>query len=62
MLCLERGKGMRRKKAVFGDMRVIKRFLVLPKKINNEIRWLETAYIKQGYSGYEWVDCDWVDK
>lgn len=32
-----------------GDKRVIKRFLILPLKINDEARWLEFAMIEQYY-------------
>ena len=30
-----------------GDVRTIKKFLFLPKWINDEVRWLEVAYIEQ---------------
>ena len=30
-----------------GDVRTIKKFLLLPKCINDEVRWLEWAYIEQ---------------
>ncbi len=31
------------------DIRIIKRFLLIPTKINNEMRWWENVYIKQEY-------------
>ena len=34
-----------------GDERVVEKFLLFPKTINNEMRWLETAKILQRYSG-----------
>jgi len=32
--------------------RIIKRFLIFPKCINGEWKWLEIAYILQNYDGY----------
>lgn len=32
-----------------GDTRVVKRFLLLPLALRGEMRWLETAYIRQQY-------------
>ena len=50
---------------VAGDTRVKKVYLVFPKCINNEWRWLETAWIKQRFivrstaiSG--WEDVCWL--
>lgn len=52
-----------------GETRIITRFLLFPKEINNEYRWLESVKIEQFYRGYDyvrdiggfWVDKDWVD-
>lgn len=50
-----------------GDERVIKVFLFIPRKIGRDIRWLETAKIRQRYvyrwkePGTCWFDCDFVD-
>ncbi|UUV47066.1 hypothetical protein [Bacillus phage vB_BanS-Thrax5] len=55
---------------VLGDIRVIKRFLFLPRRIRGEIRWLEVAHIKQqvikkytwGLSKEKgWIDIGWAD-
>ena len=57
-----------------GDTRIIKKFLFVPKCINNEYRWLEFANIKQvfqkqinwkyydGIGYYEYGEYVWVDK
>ena len=47
-----------------GDYRIIKRFLLFPRRITGEARWLETAYIEQelcrGFEGdYWWRDTYW---
>lgn len=49
------------------DTRIITKFLLFPRKVGNEIRWLETVKIKQrfvvpfeGSSGY-WEDLWFVD-
>ena len=52
-----------------GDIRIIKRFLILPKTINGEIRWLEKVKIKQRFEYYidvviplsEWTNIEWVN-
>lgn len=50
-----------------GDERVIRRFLLFPKEIKGEVRWLEWASIRQQlngrttHDGPEWVDIAWVD-
>lgn len=55
------------RKAVFRDERVIEGFLLLPRCINVEWRWLEKAKRKQIYEGYTkdegwlWRDECWVD-
>ena len=47
------------------ETRVITRFLLFPKQINGEIRWLERASIKQEYStNYAddgWHSTEWID-
>ena len=57
---------------VWGDTRIIKRFLLSPKTLRGECRWLEIAYIRQSYnrhvetSGlanyyvYRWTDIRWA--
>jgi hypothetical protein len=53
-----------------GDRRVVYKFLIFPKTINNETRWLEKAYIVQelqktwdlathAYTGLKWRDVKW---
>jgi len=60
---------------IIGSHRVIIKFLFLPKKLNNEKRWLEFSIIKQRYVKWqknymkagevvvkdvqEWVDVGW---
>ena len=49
------------------DIRIIKRFLIIPVKINDEYRWMEKASIKQQYlytTGHcmKWVNISWEDK
>ncbi len=45
-----------------GDTRIIKKFLLLPKTIGNQTRWLEWANIVQKYAYYErWYDYRWLD-
>lgn len=55
-----------------GTERIIKKFLLFPRTINNELRWLETARIRQRWTRVaeidmychiytRWVDIDWVD-
>lgn len=46
---------MRRKKPKHGDIRVVRRFAILPICANYEWRWLEWVEIKQEYSEY-WDD------
>jgi len=43
------------------DIRIITRFLLLPKFINGEARWLCLIKIKQRYEGYNWADDGWQD-
>lgn len=42
------------------DVRVIKRFLLIPCRLANEWRWLETAYIKETYYMGSWLEKQWV--
>lgn len=52
-----------------GNIRIIEKFLIFPKTINGETRWLEKAKIKQRFEFYidvviplsEWDDIKWVD-
>jgi len=43
------------------EQRTIKRFLLFPRCINDETRWLEIANIIQSWSGLSWVDAHWED-
>lgn len=51
-----------------GDTRIVKRFLLFPKTLNEETRWLEWAEIMQGFScfyswdehTFYWEDLDWL--
>jgi hypothetical protein len=62
----------KRKKPKHEDCRIIKKFLWLPKCINNEWRFLEMCQIEQkyvhegiDYAGCEvgcWFDMKWIDK
>lgn len=53
-----------------GDRRTIKKFAILPIKIDNEIRWLETVYIFQicnvvySFGSYKhyWKSIEFSDK
>lgn len=54
---------MRWKKAQTGDRRIIKTFALIPIEIKNEVRWLETCYIKQEYSYlFDWENRAFVEK
>lgn len=54
-----------------GQIRMITKFLLLPKNINGEIRWLETVSLAQeacpmhdpttGSSWIQWDDLYWID-
>ena len=57
------------KKYRVGDERVIKKFLLIPRTIESETKWLEFAEILQEYiedwnsfqgTHYRWVDRSWV--
>lgn len=64
----------KQEKMFVGQERVIERFLILPKKINGEVRWLEKAKINQkvfnvdvggsmewGNYMKQWRDIHWID-
>lgn len=42
------------------DVRVIKKFLLIPWKLDNEWRWLEYAYIKESYYMSMWSEKRWA--
>lgn len=51
-----------------GDERTVRRFLLLPRCINGEWRWLELATIRQEWQVYpyyrrrnSWYDLHWID-
>lgn len=58
-----------------GESRIIEKFLLFPKRVNNETRWLERSRIKQKlipqfdmfsddpYSGWYlgWIDMEWIN-
>ena len=51
---------------ILDSQRVIEKFLIFPKAINGEIRWLEKVKYKQsfieiGLNNYKWVDMKWID-
>ena len=41
------------------NVRIIKKFLLIPWRLGNEWRWLETAYIWEKYYKYCWLDKEW---
>lgn len=57
------------RKPGFGDKRLISRFLILPRRIRNEVRWLEFVHISQFYAGWlhtdkwfsPWADIEFKD-
>lgn len=51
----------RKKKPKLGERRVITKFLILPRTINNETRLLEKAYILQVLGLGGWIDKEWMD-
>ena len=58
---------MRWKKNKVGDFRIVRRFLLFPRTINYETRWLEFATIKQQwYRDYcddlYWIDYNWENE
>lgn len=49
----------------FGDERIVEKFLILPKRIGDEIRWLEIVKIYQVYTSKivrDEDEFDWDDK
>lgn len=66
-------KKLKKKEFNLGARRNVKRFLVLPRIINRELRWLEKAewvqeyipvtvtYIRGGAEAYRWIDIRWVN-
>ena len=62
----------------FGDERIVEKFLILPKRIDDEIRWLEIVKIHQVYTSktiriasdlgwdtatiYYWEDVKFIDE
>ena len=59
-----------KKERCLGDIRLKRRFLLFPKNINGEVRWLVKAQYKQkyetvyreGYKWYAWVNIKWNKK
>lgn len=61
---------MKWKKRCYGDKKIITKFLLFPKCINGEYRWLEKAVFEQEYDNYKydflfdiggWVSTKWID-
>ncbi len=48
-----------------GDIRIIRKFALLPIFIKGEVRWLEWVSIKQmagrGHTLYEWINLEFID-
>ena len=48
------------------DYKIVKRFALLPIRVNNEFRWLETCYIvkQRWYDFYDtgWANLSWTDQ
>lgn len=48
-----------------GAKRVVTRFLLFPREIGREVRWMEKARIVQQYNmGYQygaWIDVAWIE-
>ncbi len=61
-------KWKRKPKIKHGDERILKYFLIIPKIINRDVRWLEFGYIHQTYhysyalSRGWWTKETWVSK
>lgn len=52
---------IKQEKYVKGDERVIKKFLLLPLRVRDEIRWLENISVRQQYYGGDsWLDVGYV--
>ena len=50
------------KKHIKGEIRTVKKFLFFPKKIGDEIRWLERASIRQKFTKNYREDKYWKDE
>ena len=51
----------RKKKPRLGERRVITKFLIWPRTMNNETRFLEKAHILQVFGLAGWIDKEWMD-
>jgi len=55
----------RSKIPIYGDKRIVKRFLLFPMRLGRDARWLEIAYILQewnvGWNNERWTDSDTYD-
>jgi hypothetical protein len=49
----------RKKEPKIGERRVITKFLLWPRTINNETRFLEKADILQVFGLSDWIDKEW---
>ena len=49
----------RKKEPRIGEKRVITKFLLWPRTINNETRFLEKACILQTFGLSDWIDKEW---
>ena len=47
--------------AEYGAIREVEKFLIFPKIINNEIRWLETVRWKELFQCGKWYTIKWLD-
>ena len=56
-----------KRKLCNGDERIKSKFLIFPKEIGKEVRWLERVkYLEKytrnyQYGGYEWVGIKWLN-
>jgi len=53
---------MRKKLSIMGEGRTREEFLLFPKEIDNEIRWLENAKWQERYDGVVWVGEFWINE
>lgn len=51
----------KKKEPEAGDYRTIETFLLLPREIGDEGRWLEKAKIVQRFGLFNWYDYSWGD-
>ena len=51
----------RKKEPKMGETRVITKFLIWPRTIKNETRFLEKAHIRQVFGLADWIDREWKD-